>query len=60
MYKWTKKIHMYAGLLSFTAFIVWGVAGLLSVTTAAPDERLPPTPSVRYLDFQVDGDADDQ
>jgi hypothetical protein len=60
MYKWMKKLHMYAGLLSFMAFVVWGVAGVLGTVRAAPGDRRPLTPEVRYVDFQVPADLDDK
>ena len=25
IYEWTKKLHMWSGLLTFTAFVVWGL-----------------------------------
>ncbi len=60
MYKWMKKLHMYAGLLSFTAFIVWGVAGFGATLLPAPGERTPREARVRLVDFEVDGAATDQ
>jgi uncharacterized iron-regulated membrane protein len=60
MYKWMKKLHMYAGLLSFMAFCVWGVAGIVATMSPAPGTRKPPTPEIRYVDFRVPQDLDDQ
>ena len=42
MYEWVKKIHMYAGLLTFTAFVVWGVTGIHAVFLAPPGGYVPP------------------
>jgi hypothetical protein len=60
MYKWTKKLHMYAGLLSFLAFVVWGVAGIVATMAPAPGTRTPPTPKLRYVDFVVPAELGDQ
>ena len=60
MHKWMKKLHMYAGLLSFLAFLVWGVAGIVATLAPAPGNRKPPEPSVRYVDFPVQADLGDE
>ena len=60
LYKWMKKLHMYAGLLSFTAFMVWGIAGVGATFRPGPGNRTPQEPEVRYLDFQADPNATDQ
>ncbi len=61
MYRWTKKIHMYAGLFAFTALIVWGVTGLHSMFLPAPGEFSPPEVA-RTLEvpFEAPGDLDDK
>ena len=41
MYHWVRKIHMYAGLLSFTALLVYGIAGL-AATFEAGSHTAPP------------------
>ena len=60
MYKWMKKLHMYAGLLSFTAFIVWGIVGVGATFLPAPGTRTPRAPEVRTIPFPVSGTATDQ
>ncbi len=60
MYKWTKKLHMYAGLLTFMAFVVWGVAGVAATFLPAPINRQPREPEVHYVEFKADGNANDQ
>lgn len=61
MYRWTKKIHMYAGLFAFTALLVWGVAGVDSMFLPAPGEFQPPEVSrTLEIDFQAPGDLDDK
>lgn len=40
--KWMKKLHTYAGLLTFTAFIVWGVIGVAGAFAPGPDDYQPP------------------
>jgi len=59
-FEWMKKIHMYAGLLTFTAFVVWGVTGVHAVFLEAPGEyKPPPVSSVREIPFKADGGLDD-
>ena len=60
MYKWMKKLHMYAGLLSFLAMMVWGVAGVLGTVRPAPGTVNPPEPEVSYVDFRVPADLNDK
>ena len=61
MYEWVKKIHMYAGLLTFTAFVVWGVTGIHAVFLPPPGGYVPPeTSSERELPFRSAGSLDDK
>ncbi|MEZ5367129.1 MAG: PepSY domain-containing protein [Bryobacterales bacterium] len=61
LYKWTKKIHMYAGLLTFSALVVWGVTGVHAVFLPKPGEFTPPPiSSVREVPFQAAGNMDDK
>ena len=61
MYKWMKKIHMYAGLLTFTALSVWGATGILAVFLPAPGEWQPPGISKRVeFPFEAPGNLDDK
>ena len=52
-----KKIHMYAGLFSFTAFIVYGAAGLHATFPVAPRAR---PGGERYVDFIAPGGMSDK
>ena len=61
MYRWVQRIHMYAGLLTFTAFVVWGVAGIESVFLPAPGEWAPPEVAETVeVPFEAPGDLDDK
>lgn len=60
MYRWIKKLHIYSGLLSFTAFTVWGIVGVWASFVPAPAERVRPEPEVRTVEFRVNGSASDQ
>ncbi|MBM3812032.1 MAG: hypothetical protein FJW20_10415 [Acidimicrobiia bacterium] len=61
LYEWTKKIHMYSGLLTFTAFLIWGITGVHGVFLPSPGQYLPPpVSSVRELPFKTPGSLDDQ
>ena len=60
MYEWVKKIHMYAGLLTFTAFVVWGVTGIHAVFLPPPDGYAPPEiSSEREIPFRAPGHLND-
>jgi hypothetical protein len=61
LYRWAKKLHMYSGLLTFTAFVVWGVTGVHAVFLPGPEQyQPPPVSSVREIPFQPAGSLDDQ
>lgn len=61
IYEWVKKIHMYSGLLTFTAFVIWGVTGVNGVFLPKPGEFTPPpVSSVREVPFQADDSLDDR
>ena len=55
-----ERLHIYAGLLSFTILLVFGVAGLHAVVV--PDPRVNPDrfSDARYVDFDVPPDASDR
>ena len=61
LYDWVKQIHMYAGLLTFIAFVVWGVTGVHAVFLPKPGEFTPPpVSSVREVPYEAPGDLDDR
>ncbi|MCW5962955.1 MAG: PepSY domain-containing protein [Bryobacterales bacterium] len=61
MFLWIKKLHMYAGLLTFTAFVVWGVTGIHAVFLPSPDGWREPVPtSFRELEWKAPGNLDDK
>ena len=61
LYEWTKKIHMYSGLLTFTAFVVWGVTGVHAVFLEPPGQyKPPPITSVREFPYKAAGGLDDE
>ena len=61
LYEWVRKIHMYSGLLTFTAFVVWGVTGVHAVFLPPPGQYTPPpVSSVREMRFRAAGNLDDQ
>ena len=51
MDRWIKKLHMYAGLLTFSVMLVYGASGLLAAFHPAPEKRQRPEPVVRYEPF---------
>lgn len=61
MYRWTQKIHMYAGLLAFTSMIIWGITGVEAVFLPSPGNYHPPEISeVTEEPFEAPGDLDDK
>lgn len=61
MFDWVKKLHIYAGLLTYTAFIVWGVTGIHAVFLPSPGNWKPPEVSdVQEISFEAPGDLDDK
>lgn len=61
LYEWVKKIHMYSGLLTFMAFVVWGVTGIHAVFLAPPGEyKPPPISSMREIPYRAAGSLDDE
>ena len=52
---------MYSGLLTFIAFIVWGVTGVHAVFLPPPDQyKPPPVSSVQKVAFKATGGLDDE
>lgn len=61
LYEWVKKLHMYSGLLTFTAFVVWGVTGVHAVFLPPPGQyKPPPISSMREIPFQAAASLDDE
>lgn len=61
MYEWMKKIHMYAGLLTFTAFVVWGITGVSAIFLPPPGGYQPPeVAEVEERPFEAPGDMTDK
>jgi hypothetical protein len=59
--KWTKKLHTYSGLLTFTAFIVWGIIGVAGAFAPGPGNYQPPDVSeVREVAMAVPANLDDR
>ena len=61
LYKWILKIHNWSGLLTFSAFVVWGVTGIYAIFLPAPGEwKPPPVSSERSFPYEAPGDLDDR
>lgn len=54
-----RKIHIYAGLLTFAQLVIYGVAGLVATTEASPESSHRPT-SVKLISFQTPASATDK
>ena len=59
VYDLLKKIHMYTGLLTFSALIVFGIAGV-HATLRDPDQRHRPEAKIEHVDFVVPGNLTDK
>lgn len=60
LFDWMKKLHTYAGLLSYAAMVVWGITGIHAVFLPAPDAWREPAPtSVRRVAWVAPGNLDD-
>lgn len=59
-YRWVKKLHMYTGLLTFTHFVIYGVAGLVVTFLPAPEARVPSASEVREIPFDAPTGASDK
>ena len=52
---------MWSGLLTFTAFVVWGITGIYAIFLPAPGEWKPPeVSSRREFSFAAPGNLDDK
>lgn len=61
IYDWTRKIHMWAGLLTFTAFVVWGITGIYAIFLPAPGEYQPADVAEEtQFPFEAPGNLDDK
>ncbi len=60
MFVWIKKLHMYAGLLTFTALVVWGIAGIHAVFLPAPGSQETLPAEVREIAWKAPGNLDDK
>ena len=59
VYELVKKIHMYTGLLTFSALIVFGIAGV-QATLPAPSRRDRPEAKIEHVDFEAPGNLTDK
>jgi hypothetical protein len=55
-----RKLHMYAGLFSFTALMVYGVAGLEGTASRPPGQSEPQSPAVEFLEYKPPAGAGDK
>ena len=55
-----KKIHIYSGLISFTALLIFGVIGIVASVLPRPDERPKPDAENWEINYQVPTNLDDR
>ena len=60
MTRWMIRIHMYTGLLNFTALVLFGVVGIIATVLPPHAERTRPEPAVELVDFEIPGGMDDR
>ena len=53
MNNWVKKIHMYAGLLSFSILLVFGLIGSYAMFLPHPEQRPRPQPGESFVPYTV-------
>lgn len=53
IYRWTKKIHMYVGLLFYSHLTLYGIAGLVGTFEHAPQDRATPPPTVETVPYRA-------
>ena len=59
MTEWIRRLHIYTGLFSFTALMLFGAAGLIGACHEDPRAASRPLPVVSELDFEVPQGATD-
>lgn len=57
---WVKKVHMYAGLFTFTALFIYGLSGIVDSLLPAWSERQSPPTTEEYAAFQAPNDLSDK
>lgn len=61
VYPWMKRLHTYSGLLTFTAFMVWGVIGVAGAFAPGPGQYQPPDISdTREFSIDAPSNLDDR
>lgn len=61
MFALVKKLHMWAGLFTFTAFVVWGVTGIHAIFLPSPGNWKEPEPAeIRDIAWKAPGNLDDK
>ena len=60
MNKLIKKVHIYSGLISFTALVIFGLIGIASTLLPHPSERPKPEATVQEIDLELPGNLDDR
>ena len=60
MTRWMIRIHMYTGLLNFTALVLFGVVGIVATALPPHAERAQPEPGVELVEFEIPGGMDDR
>jgi hypothetical protein len=60
MNHWIKRLHIYAGLLSFTILLIFGLVGVTAVLLPPPPERKQPDFIGRTEPFAVPANASDE
>lgn len=59
-YRWVRKLHMYAGLLTYSNFTLFGVAGLVATCDERPEARAPYPSVVERAAFAPAAGASDK
>jgi hypothetical protein len=61
MFTWLRRLHMYAGLFAFTAFVVWGLTGITAAFLPAPGaSESDPVVRTKEVAFRAPDGVDDR
>jgi hypothetical protein len=55
-----KKIHIYSGLTSFIALLIFGVIGIVATVLPKPDDRPKPKVVTSEMEYEVPANLDDR